>query len=88
MATHSSVLAWKIPWTAEPGKLQSSGRKESDMTEQHTDACAKHCSKSLTCIIVVVVVITCKCSQKTCQLSTIIIIPILQMRKLRHREVK
>ena len=64
MATHSSVLAWKIPWTAEPGKLQSSGRKESDMTEQHTDACAKHCSKSLTCIIVVVVVITCKCSQK------------------------
>ena len=25
MATHSSILAWKIPWTGEPGKLQSMG---------------------------------------------------------------
>ena len=25
MATHSSVLAWKIPWTEEPGGLQSMG---------------------------------------------------------------
>ena len=25
MATHSSVLAWKIPWTEEPGRLQSTG---------------------------------------------------------------
>ena len=25
MATHSSVLAWKIPWTEEPGELQSIG---------------------------------------------------------------
>ena len=25
MATHSSALAWKIPWTEEPGKLQSMG---------------------------------------------------------------
>ena len=25
MATHSSTLAWKIPWTEEPGKLQSIG---------------------------------------------------------------
>ena len=25
MATHSSTLAWKIPWTKEPGKLQSMG---------------------------------------------------------------
>ena len=25
MATHSSTLAWKIPWTEEPGKLQSMG---------------------------------------------------------------
>ena len=24
-ATHSSILAWRIPWTEEPGKLQSSG---------------------------------------------------------------
>ena len=25
IATHSSILAWKIPWTEEPGKLQSTG---------------------------------------------------------------
>ena len=27
MATHSSILAWKIPWTEEPGRLQSVGSK-------------------------------------------------------------
>ena len=27
MATHSSILAWKIPWTEEPGGLQSIGSK-------------------------------------------------------------
>ena len=32
MATHSSVLAWRIPWTEEPGSLQSTGSKESDKT--------------------------------------------------------
>ena len=26
MATHSSILAWRIPWTEEPGGLQSTGR--------------------------------------------------------------
>ena len=31
MTTHSSVLAWEIPWTEEPDGLQSMGRKESDM---------------------------------------------------------
>ena len=33
MATHSSILAWRISWTKEPGELQSMDRKESDMTE-------------------------------------------------------
>ena len=33
MATHSSILAWRIPWTEEPGGLQSTGSQESDMTE-------------------------------------------------------
>ena len=33
MATHSSILSWRIPWMEEPGGLQSTGRKESDMTE-------------------------------------------------------
>ena len=31
MAIHSSTIAWKIPWTEEPGRLQD--RKESDRTE-------------------------------------------------------
>ena len=34
MAPHSSTLAWKIPWTEEPGRLQSMGREELDMTER------------------------------------------------------
>ena len=39
MATHSNTLAWKIPWTEEPGSLQSmgsqrGGRRESDTTER------------------------------------------------------
>ena len=34
MATHSSILAWRIPWTEEPGGLYSPwGHKESDMTK-------------------------------------------------------
>ena len=33
MATHSIILTWKIPWTEEPGGLQSLGSQESDMTE-------------------------------------------------------
>ena len=35
MAIHSSILAWKIPWTEEPGGLQSMGHKDSDTTK-HT----------------------------------------------------
>ena len=27
MATHSSILAWRIPWSEEPGRLQSMGSK-------------------------------------------------------------
>ena len=33
MATHSSILAWEIPWTEEPGGLQSMGFQESETTE-------------------------------------------------------
>ena len=33
MATHSSTLAWKIPWMEEPGRLQSMVHKEWDTTE-------------------------------------------------------
>ena len=33
MTTHSSILAWRIPWTEEPGGLQSMKSEESDLTE-------------------------------------------------------
>ena len=37
MATHSSILAWKIPWTEKPGGLHSPwGHKKLDVTEQVT----------------------------------------------------
>ena len=38
MATSSNILAWRIPWTEEPGGLQSMGCKESDTTEQLSTA--------------------------------------------------
>ena len=44
MVTHSSTLAWKIPWTEGPGGLQSMGHKESDTTER------LHFHFSLSCI--------------------------------------
>ena len=34
MVTHSNILAWKIPWTEDPGGLQSIGCKELDTTER------------------------------------------------------
>ena len=49
MATHSSILAWKIPWTEEPGGYSPWGRKESDTTERlhfHFHCCIIfHCVK-------------------------------------------
>ena len=41
MTTHSSILAWRIPWTEEPGGLQSMGSQRighgrSDFTHTHT----------------------------------------------------
>ena len=44
MAPHSSTTAWKIPWTEEPGRLQSMGSLESDTTER------LHFHFSLSCI--------------------------------------
>ena len=34
MAAHSSILAWRIPWTEEPGGLQSKGLRRVDTAEQ------------------------------------------------------
>ena len=48
MATHSSVLAWKIPGMGEPGGLPSMGRTESDTTE--VTAAAAVCPTSGFCL--------------------------------------
>ena len=40
MATHSSILAWRIPWTEEPGGYSPRGHKESGPTEQLTPSCS------------------------------------------------
>ena len=34
MATHTSILTWRMPWTEEPGRPQSMGSQELDTTEQ------------------------------------------------------
>ena len=41
VGTQSNILTWKIPWTEEPGGLQSMGHKDLDMTEhtQPTTTC-------------------------------------------------
>ena len=44
MATHSSILAWKIPWTEEPGRLRTIGiiksqRRRRDFTFTFSDIC-------------------------------------------------
>ena len=41
MTTHSSTLAWRIPWTEVPGGLQSMGHKELDMTEATEHICTR-----------------------------------------------
>ena len=46
MATHSNILAWRIPWTEEPGGIQSWGRKELDMTERLTHTNTECCFRS------------------------------------------
>ena len=46
MATHSSLLAWKIPQTEEPGSLQSMGSQES-RTRQQLSSCASKLALSI-----------------------------------------
>ena len=42
MKTHSSILVWRIPWTEEPGGLQSMWCQESDMIEELTLSPSQH----------------------------------------------
>ena len=46
MATHSSILAWRIPWTEEPGGLQSMGTQSVRHDQAHMHAHAGWCWQS------------------------------------------
>ena len=43
IATHSSILAWEIPRTEEPGRLQSMGSQELDITERQNSCPPPSC---------------------------------------------
>ena len=49
MATHSSILAWRIPWTEEPSRLQSTGSQESghDLATKPPPHCMEFSSVSV-----------------------------------------
>ena len=64
MATHCSILAWRIPWTEEPGGYSPKGHKESDTTEatehtcMHTHICIdqsviNHCTCTMNIVVIV-----------------------------------
>ena len=48
MATHSSMLAWKIPWTEEPSELQSTGSQRVRNNRAHRRAAAEHLAACMT----------------------------------------
>ena len=54
MATQSSILAWEIPWTEEPGWLQYMHRRESDTTEvtQHAHTVVQQMLEPLMSVVV------------------------------------
>ena len=54
MATHFSILAWRIPWTEEPGGLYSPwDRKESDTTEVTEHTCTVILLRSLSVMVII-----------------------------------
>ena len=77
MATHSSILAWRIPCTEEPGGLWSMGLQSwTQLSDQH------FCFTFTECF-------TCVSSFDSWQLHELeIIIPILQVKKPRHKDMK
>ena len=71
MATHSSILAWKMPWTKDPGRLCPQGHKELNATEHSTVAAAAK-SLNLTylacqfiCMTSACCFIECKCNMSS-----------------------
>ena len=58
MATHSSILAWKIPWTEEPGRLQSAGAERVG----HDWATNTHVLSGYLTWVILQFVVLCRCS--------------------------
>ena len=58
MANHFSILAWKIPWTEEPGWLQPMGsqRVEHSLESEHTQSFSSHLSGQVNCHGIIVLV--------------------------------
>ena len=50
MAAHSSILAWEIPWTEEPGRLQSMGSRRVRRTPKHADLKIKASRERPSCV--------------------------------------
>ena len=76
MATHSSILAWEIPRTEEPGRLQSMGLQSRTRLSTHTHdmMCTVHACIPL--------------SSQQPNKGTALVIPTLQMRKLKPKEAQ
>ena len=54
MATHSSILAWRIPWTEEPGGLQYMGSQKVGhnlLTKQHQSVCLPMLSGNVSILV-------------------------------------
>ena len=43
VATHSIILAWEMPWTEEPGKLQTMGSQRQTLLSEHTHTLTHTC---------------------------------------------
>ena len=52
MATHFSILAWKIPWTEETGKLQSTGLQSQTRVSEHAHTHSDGCDFDLHLVVV------------------------------------
>ena len=78
MATHSSIPTWRMPWTEEPGRLQSIGSQR-DMTEQlsmhtcgedlHIYVTASWCCRTLPFKIFLFLLWLCQVLAAACELS-------------------
>ena len=76
MATHSSILAWRIPWTEEPGRLQSMGPQcRTQLRNEHSVYVLSdsfHWNFRAGSLLVLVTPVSCEeiCAQSRCLINT------------------